>query len=672
MLVDFRILLRDLRAPERLRTNPVLRRLFSREITSHDLRALCDGIELNLARLPERERIVLLQHDIEHVPANDVRRNLYISARQFSIERRRGLSRLYNYVIGDATPAVDGSKPAAGPREAQPRAIRDKDIVAVLRPKADARTNPLVDLVERLPDDVIASYVSATSPPSAPLARARAVVRAMLGRLPSRERQIVLASMRGRSLGEIALTANLSLRHTGRVRANALRALREGLAQLESRSQRPVEPSPLAEGPAPLAIPLARALMQAGAYGGALSALDDAIRVTVNNTDRLMLNLEAADIELQAQLRAGASGRIAIARRLLVMGDVPVASAATCELWTATLEALLAPNYFVALELCERALRSYRAWLLEHRATKESAVRVIWALCSIAEVARTAGLPSRARSAVIEAEQLVTQFSLEHACVATHLRLQRACADIALFGSLGDALESLADQFEQNVDRGWFASAIRAALCIVDHTSSVGRHDDAVRCAQWIAGHVDRLSPLDRVTLALTSADALTRSGRAAAALGMLAPLKRSAESSGNGAPRAAVEIRVAEALVSLGRPRAALAEALAALDSLNKKKAFPSAARAHAAAAQCYGALDDWQNAMLQVEQSQSLAERFASPAQLLQVYAACANVADDRHVRGSVAELRRLIETSAGSGRSGRARLPRLFAARPRRVAH
>ena len=100
-----------------------------------------------------------------------------------------------------------------------------------------------------------------------------------------------------------------------------------------------------------------------------------------------------------------------------------------------------------------------------------------------------------------------------------------------------------------------------------------------------------------------------------------------------------------------MSRPREALVVALSALEGFYQKRALPNAARAHAAAAQCYFALESQKEAMHHVEQSQFLAERFASPAELLQIYTACANVAVDRRVLASVKELRRSIEATVAT---------------------
>jgi tetratricopeptide (TPR) repeat protein len=649
MLGAFRILLHDLDTPERLETNPLLRRLFSGEITSHAVDKFSEGIELNLSRLSERERSILLRHDIGHVPANEVRRDLYISARQFTIERRRGLIRLFDYVMGSSPPGPDYALTPRRSHHVQARAIREKDILDTLRSKSGGRTNPVINMLERVSDDTAALVCDIAIPPSlTAFARARHIVRALVRRLPRRERQIIVGLIKRTAIRDIALALELSPRHTGRLRAKAVLELRRALSHLESRSQPSIEDCPPIGGPAPLALTLARALLQAGAYAGALHALEDALQAATDNTERLILNLEAADIELQAQLKPAASKRLQTARQLLAVNDISLVLVATGELRTSTLEAFLLPDYFVALEQCEQALRSFRSWLSQHRGTRQASEREVWALSCIAEVARTAGLPARARSAVVEAEQLVEQHSLQHSWVTSQLRLQRACADVALLGSLRDTLASLSDQFEESSNRGWFANATKVALSIVDFTSSIGRHADAICWAKWIASHIDRLSPLDRIVFALNFADALTRSGRPGDALRVLAPIMLASDDGTDSISSAAVEIRAAEALIEGGRPMEALAKALSALERFGKRKALPNVARAHAVAAQCYGALECCHKAMLHAEQSQFLAERFASPVQLLQVYTACQTVVDDRRIRASVQEMRRLIETS------------------------
>src|SRR5580704_10506214 len=201
-------------------------------------------------------------------------------------------------------------------------------------------------------------------------------------------------------MGQI-FVLKVSPRHTGRLRAQAIAALREAVLDLESRSHAFVASRPAAASAATLALPLARALLQAGAYGSALNAVDDALQRCSDHAERLILNVEAAEIELHAQLIAAAGKRLETTRQLLKTVDMPLAVAGPCTFRIETLEAFLSPDYFVALERCEQAVRSFRSWLLEHGCTRDSAMRVIWALCCISEIARTAGLPSRARSAVV-------------------------------------------------------------------------------------------------------------------------------------------------------------------------------------------------------------------------------------------------------------------------------
>jgi tetratricopeptide (TPR) repeat protein len=652
-------LLRDLHAPERLRSNPLLRRFLPGAITSRDLKTFRRGIELNLERLPDHERRILLRHDIEHIPANDVRRDLYISPRQFSIERRRALAHLSEYVIGDPPPRSDRSAVRhAGSGAIPQRPIRGKDILQALRPTKGGSVNPVVEILGCLSDDTV-YYLSpdvANGSNLRPEARARQIILALVRRLPEKEQQVVLALVNHATMREIASTLKVSPRHTGRLRAQAIAALREAVLDLESRSHAFVASRPAAASAATLALPLARALLQAGAYGSALNAVDDALQRCSDHAERLILNVEAAEIELHAQLIAAAGKRLETTRQLLKTVDMPLAVAGPCTFRIETLEAFLSPDYFVALERCEQAVRSFRSWLLEHGCTRDSAMRVIWALCCISEIARTAGLPSRARSAVVDAEQLVEQWSLQHSWIASHLRLQRSCADVALLGSLAETLQSLSDQFDESSDRGWFANASRIALCMLDFNSSLGRHSDAIGWAKWLADHEDRLSPLDRIVLALNSADALNRSGRPREALRVLSPYMRPSIEL-DGLPLAPIDVRAAEALVLLGHPREALASALRALKRFDKKRALPNAARAHAVAAQCYVALESTEAALLHLNQSQSLAEKFASPAQLLQVYAVCADVTDDRRLKASVKEMRRAIEASTANVRPLRA---------------
>ena len=49
--------------------------------------------------------------------------------------------------------------------------------------------------------------------------------------------------------------------------------------------------------------------------------------------DRASLSLEAADIELQAQLKTAAAKRLHTTRYLLTMDDIPVVTSVTGELW---------------------------------------------------------------------------------------------------------------------------------------------------------------------------------------------------------------------------------------------------------------------------------------------------------------------------------------------------
>ena len=130
MLRNFGLLLHNLDNPEALRKNPVFRRLFPGEMTALDFRKLREGIELNLLRLSERERTILLRHDIGRESAEAVRQPLYISSRQFTAERRRGLIRLFEYVIGDFPASLNFEATILSKSTTlRVRAMREKDIV---------------------------------------------------------------------------------------------------------------------------------------------------------------------------------------------------------------------------------------------------------------------------------------------------------------------------------------------------------------------------------------------------------------------------------------------------------------------------------------------------------------------------------------------------------------
>jgi tetratricopeptide (TPR) repeat protein len=664
-LRQFRGVLRDLRAPERLRHNPLLRRLLPGVVSTRDLDDFRRGVELNLERLPERQHYILLHHDIRHTPANETWRSLYISPRQFSVEHRRALTRLFEYIVGELSPRLEPNGASDLRSGARQLPLRETDILEVLRPNKSDTFNPVMVLLGRVSKEAVSAYLSRDAPKSSKLhspGRERQIIRALVKRLTQRERQVLLRLVKGFTVREISYSLKLSVRHTLRLRKQSIAALREALLQLEVDSQMS-ETRTVSQGPYGLALPLARSLLQAGAYAGALHVVEDAVQRSADKTERLILNVEAADIELHAQLVPAATNRLRAIRQLLKMDGVPSVVAGPSEMRTSTLEAFLSPDYFAALEGCEQALLRFGCWLSEHGWTRESSIQVIWLLCCIAEIARIAGLSSRARSAVLEAEQLIEQWSLQHTWIAWHLRLQRSCADVALFGSIGDALQSLSVQFYESSDQGLFANTARIALCLVEFNSLLGRHADATHWASWLSDYSDRLSPLDRINLALNSADALTRCGRARDALVALGPYIHAAEANST-APLAPVDLRVAEALVQLSHPREALAASLRALQLFDRRRAQPNLARAHAVAAQCYAALESTQEAMAHREQSQSLAERFASPAQLLHVYEACVHIAQDRRLEATMKEMRHIIgaSTVTASGRLPELKLPQL----------
>lgn len=288
----------------------------------------------------------------------------------------------------------------------------------------------------------------------------------------------------------------------------------------------------------------------------------------------------------------------------------------------------------------------FRNWLAACRCTKDFALQIAWALSCIAELARATGYPSRARSACIDAEATLERWNLQHSSVAVRVRLQRGCADVALFGSPAEALDALYDSLAECIERGFLVDVARIAICFVDFNAQLGRPADALLWSKWMASSLDQLSPCDRLALTLHSADALTRLGRGAEALRLLGRLGRGRPArEWLGIPLPGLGVRVAEALVTLARPREALQEALVALEWFDRRKAFPGAARAHAVAAECYFATGSKRSAMAHIEQSQYLAERFGSPHQLLQTYAACTRLFDDRCIDAKLREMQHVL---------------------------